>query len=96
MYGGLNFDTFRESPARKKLGREGLYLQSKFGNTVVAQELARRYGDQGIVATSLNPGPIDTDLVRHVHSRLQKVFLVRSIVKIRSQSIWLTIYHVRN
>lgn len=26
------------------------------GNVVVARELARRYGDQGIVSTSVNPG----------------------------------------
>jgi NAD(P)-dependent dehydrogenase (short-subunit alcohol dehydrogenase family) len=80
MYGGLHFDTFKDSPARAKLGKEALYLQSKFGAIVVALELARRYGDQGIVTTSLNPGSIDTDLPRHVDSALQKLFLVRSMV----------------
>ena len=34
------------------------------GNVVVARELARRYGDK-IVSTSLNPGNIHTDLLRH-------------------------------
>ena len=34
------------------------------GNVVVARELARRYGDK-IVSTSLNPGNIRTDLLRH-------------------------------
>lgn len=29
---------------------------SRKGNIVVATELARRYGDQGITVTSLNPG----------------------------------------
>ncbi|KAF9459220.1 NAD-P-binding protein [Collybia nuda] len=72
MSGGLNFDTFKEGPARKKLGNQALYLQSKFGNIVVAQELARRYGDQGIVTTSLNPGSLDSDLYRHVTSPIQK------------------------
>lgn len=75
MYSGLRFDTFKDSPTRKKLGKEALYLQSKFASIVIAQELARRYGDQGIVTTSLNPGTIDTDLPRHVDSRLQKFFL---------------------
>lgn len=32
---------------------------------IYATELARRYGDQGIVSTSLNPGNISTDLQRH-------------------------------
>jgi retinol dehydrogenase 12 len=77
MYGGLQFDTFKDGPARKNMGKESLYMQSKFGSIVFAQELARRYGEQGIVATSLNPGTIDTDLPRHVNSRLQKIFMVR-------------------
>ncbi|KAH8981077.1 NAD(P)-binding protein [Lactarius akahatsu] len=34
------------------------------GNVVVARELARRYGDK-IVSTSLNPGNIRTDILRH-------------------------------
>jgi retinol dehydrogenase 12 len=93
MYGGLNFDTFKDTPARRKLGKEALYLRSKFGNIVVAQELARRYGDQGIVATSLNPGPIDTGLHRHVNSRLQKFFVVRLIVMMRTV---LMVYNLRH
>ena len=35
------------------------------GNVVFSKELARRYGDQGIVSTSLNPGNLKTDLQRH-------------------------------
>ncbi|THV07125.1 NAD(P)-binding protein [Dendrothele bispora CBS 962.96] len=72
MTGGLNFDTFKDTPARKKLGTQGLYIQSKFGSIVLAQELARRYGDQGIVATSLNPGSLKSNLYRHVTSPIQK------------------------
>jgi NAD(P)-dependent dehydrogenase (short-subunit alcohol dehydrogenase family) len=44
-----------------------LYYQSKFGNVVYATELARRYGDDGIVSTSLNPGNIATDLIRYLN-----------------------------
>jgi len=62
---GLNFNTFKDSPARRKLNGQTLYHQSKRGNVVFATELARRYGDQGIVSTSLNPGGIRTDLHRH-------------------------------
>jgi len=62
----LDFDTFRDGPKRVKKGTIGLYAQSKFGNTVFAHELARRYGDRGIVSTSLSPGVIKTDLQRHL------------------------------
>ncbi|OBZ73531.1 hypothetical protein A0H81_06417 [Grifola frondosa] len=41
-----------------------LYNQSKFANVVVACEVARRYGDQGIVSMSCHPGYLKTDLQR--------------------------------
>ncbi|KAI5116378.1 hypothetical protein M0805_003532 [Coniferiporia weirii] len=47
-----------------KYGTVGLYGQSKYGNVVVAHELARRYGDQGIISVSLNPGGVKTDIKR--------------------------------
>ena len=52
----INYDTTRESGARNKMGSSTLYSQSKFGNVVFANELARRYGDQGLVSMSCNPG----------------------------------------
>lgn len=76
MTGGLKFDTFKDGPSRKKLGNQALYIQSKFGNIVVAQELARRYGEQGVVATSLNPGTLDSDLYRYVDNPVQKALQV--------------------
>jgi len=48
------------------------------GNVVFAKELARRYGDQGIVSTSLNPGAIRSDLWRFMsgfQTFLMKAFL---------------------
>jgi len=62
----LSFDTFKDTPARKKLFKELLYAQSKFGIVVMANEFARRYADKGIVSTSLNPGNLRTDLQRHL------------------------------
>ncbi|KZO94651.1 NAD-binding protein [Calocera viscosa TUFC12733] len=41
------------------------YTQSKWANIVFSNELARRYGNQGIVCTSLSPGIIRTELTRH-------------------------------
>jgi len=61
---GIDFDAIVDGPGRKKYAEVELYNKSKFGNVVVARELARRYGDK-IVSTSLNPGNILTDLGRH-------------------------------
>ncbi|KAH8115056.1 NAD-binding protein [Phellopilus nigrolimitatus] len=63
---GLKWDTLKDSPARRKYNKWLLYGQSKFGNVVVAKELARRYADEGIVSISVNPGNLTTDLHRHV------------------------------
>jgi len=62
----LDFNTFKDSPARKAAGTSTLYSQSKLGNVIFSNELARRYSDKGIVSTSLNPGNVRTDLQRHV------------------------------
>ncbi|KAF9475748.1 NAD(P)-binding protein [Pholiota conissans] len=62
----IDFNTLGDTAARKKKGQSMLYCQSKLGNVLVSAELARRYGDQGIVSTSLNPGNIQTDLQRHL------------------------------
>jgi len=61
----LDFEAFADGPGRKKHNTWELYYKSKFGNVVVARELARRHGDK-IVSTSLNPGNIDSDLQRHL------------------------------
>ncbi|KAG5652888.1 hypothetical protein H0H81_003251 [Sphagnurus paluster] len=64
--GALDYNTFKDSPKRKKSSTINLYNQSKFANIVFSNELARRYGDQGIVSTALNPGNLRSDLQRHV------------------------------
>lgn len=42
------------------------YSQSKTANVYMANEIERRYGDQGLHATSLHPGGILTPLARHL------------------------------
>ncbi|KAH9920280.1 NAD(P)-binding protein [Fomitopsis serialis] len=69
----LNFDAFRDSPARRRMITTTLYSQSKFGNVVVAREFAKRYADQGIVSTSCNPGNIQTELQRYAPTILRKI-----------------------
>jgi NAD(P)-dependent dehydrogenase (short-subunit alcohol dehydrogenase family) len=66
IFGKLNFNAFKDGPARKAMGSDNLYTQSKVANVVVATELARRYGDQGIISVSLNPGNVRTELGRHL------------------------------
>ncbi|EPQ57453.1 NAD P-binding protein [Gloeophyllum trabeum ATCC 11539] len=65
MVKGIDFASFRDGPERKKLGPQDLYSQSKLGNVLIAREVAKRYGDKGIVSTSVNPGNIRTELTRH-------------------------------
>ncbi|EJD04777.1 NAD-binding protein [Fomitiporia mediterranea MF3/22] len=71
----IRYDTLRDTPEHKKFGTLNLYNQSKFGNVLIARELARRYGDQGIVSTSLNPGNITSELQRHLKGLLKKIIL---------------------
>jgi len=63
---------------KKKLSMLQLYGQSKMGNILVSNELARRYGGEGIVSISLHPGNIKTDLARTAGSVTQ--FLARIIL----------------
>ncbi|KAJ6607901.1 NAD(P)-binding protein [Mycena sp. CBHHK59/15] len=77
MAKGVDYDNLTDTPKRRKMGAQYLYSQSKFGNIVFSAELARRYGDQGLVSTSLNPGNLKTELVRHWTSpgaKLLKLF----------------------
>ncbi|KAI1782789.1 NAD(P)-binding protein [Ganoderma leucocontextum] len=62
----LHWDTFKDTPTRLKSTPKGLYYQSKHANVIVARQIAKRYADKGIVALSLNPGNIKTDLGRHM------------------------------
>ncbi|EJU00117.1 NADP-binding protein [Dacryopinax primogenitus] len=64
---GILWETLKDGPERnKKLSRTSAYFQSKWANVIFSNELARRYGDQGVVSTSLNPGAIDTELARYI------------------------------
>ncbi|EPS94683.1 NAD-binding protein [Fomitopsis schrenkii] len=65
MCGHINFATIRDGPARRRYSKEALYAQSKLANVVVSREIAKRYGDQGIVSISVDPGSISTDLQRY-------------------------------
>jgi len=66
LIGGMNFNTFKDGPARRKMDPAQLYSQSKFGNLVFTSEYARRYASQGIVSIAVHPGNIRTDIVQHM------------------------------
>ncbi|GLB38370.1 putative NAD-P-binding protein [Lyophyllum shimeji] len=73
LLGSLNFDTFKDGPARRKLSPMKLYSQSKYGNVAFASELSRRYGDKGLVSISVHPGTLNSDLHRHMSKLRQRV-----------------------
>ncbi|KAI5825350.1 NAD(P)-binding protein [Schizophyllum commune Tattone D] len=73
MVDTIDFNTLKDGPARQKLSPTALYGQSKLGNIIFANELARRYGDQGIVSTSLNPGNLSSNLFREVNPIVVKL-----------------------
>ncbi|KAK0240681.1 NAD(P)-binding protein [Armillaria nabsnona] len=62
----LKFDTFKDGPKRRKMSKMALYSQSKFALVVWTTELARRYTDQGIIAISVNPGNLRSEMQRHM------------------------------
>ncbi|KAF8176145.1 NAD(P)-binding protein [Mycena galopus ATCC 62051] len=74
----INFNTLKDGPARKRMGTNNLYAQSKFGNVSFSNELFRRYGDQGIMSVALNPGNLKSGLQRHL-AGLQAI-IVNSIL----------------
>ncbi|CAE6484200.1 unnamed protein product [Rhizoctonia solani] len=39
---------------------------SKLGNVLFSNELAKRYAHQGVISSSLNPGNLQTELLRHL------------------------------
>ncbi|KAK0196267.1 NAD(P)-binding protein [Armillaria mellea] len=61
----IDWETLVDGPKRRGSSTEALYYQSKFANVLFSNELARRYGDEEIISISLNPGNIDSELLRH-------------------------------
>ncbi|EIW74073.1 NAD(P)-binding protein [Coniophora puteana RWD-64-598 SS2] len=72
LFSDVKFELLKDSPARRKRRTELLYGQSKTGNILLSNELARRYGHR-IVSISLNPGAIKTELQRHSGAALTAI-----------------------
>ncbi|KAJ7069772.1 hypothetical protein C8F01DRAFT_976369 [Mycena amicta] len=73
MPSNIDFNTFKDGPARKKLGANNLYAQSKLGNAILSNELSRRFAEQGIISVAVNPGNLKTELQRHLGSIGQRL-----------------------
>ncbi|EJT98321.1 NADP-binding protein [Dacryopinax primogenitus] len=60
---GIIYEYLKDGPQRTKKGDSYMeYYMSKWGNAVYAQELGRRYGNQGLFSCALDPGWIRTNL----------------------------------
>ncbi|KAI9711302.1 MAG: hypothetical protein M1820_002289 [Bogoriella megaspora] len=62
-----------EQGAPKILGKRVDYGQTKVGNVFLADQFAKRYGKDGIVSVSWNPGNLRTELQRHEAAWLVRV-----------------------
>ncbi|KAJ7267271.1 NAD(P)-binding protein [Mycena rebaudengoi] len=60
-----DYETLTDKPARLRANPIDLYSQSKWAIAVFSAELARRYGNEGIVSMSVNPGNIRTNLSQY-------------------------------
>ncbi|KIW11716.1 hypothetical protein PV08_11018 [Exophiala spinifera] len=59
------------------------YAQSKLANIYMANELDRRYNGQGLRATSLHPGAIDTNLSRHIGREFaEQIMSLETVAKV--------------
>ncbi|PSR79872.1 hypothetical protein PHLCEN_2v6860 [Hermanssonia centrifuga] len=69
----MKYDTFKDGPARIKLGIHQHYCQSKFANVLLSFHLARTCHQDNIVSILVDPGNIKSDLNRHTTSFLFKI-----------------------
>ncbi|KAG8903716.1 hypothetical protein FRB99_002852 [Tulasnella sp. 403] len=86
---GINSGTLADGPVRRKYSTAQLYAQSKLGNCVFSNELARRYGEQEIVSNACHPGYLTTGLQRNAPKLLVTVAMSSfwSLVKLLNANI---------
>jgi len=71
----IDFATFRDGPKRLKAGAYPLYPQSKLGNILVSNAMARKYGSDNIISVAINPGTLKTELTRHTNGMVAIIIL---------------------
>lgn len=70
---GIDFDAVQRTTDTAAGLRE--YGVSKLANVLFAKELARRYGDRGLTATSLHPGVVASDVWRRIPWPIRPIFI---------------------
>ncbi|KAF8893282.1 NAD-P-binding protein [Mucidula mucida] len=68
----------RRAPAAF-VSHKHIYNQSKCGNIIVSNEMARRFEKRNIISISLNPGNIDSDLLRYTDPVVRYLSQVREL-----------------
>jgi len=64
-------DSVEAMSDRTRYDRVQAYGQSKLANVLFAQELSERWRSKGVLANSLHPGVVDTELFRHIDETLE-------------------------
>jgi NAD(P)-dependent dehydrogenase (short-subunit alcohol dehydrogenase family) len=64
MAKSFDLDMVQDLPQRMRSSPNYLYAQSKLGNILFSNQLAKKYGDQGVISSAVHPGPVKTDLYR--------------------------------
>ncbi len=73
--GGLNFDNLQSG---KRYNGWVAYGRSKLANVLLAKELARRWGSDGVVAHALHPGVVRTEFGQDGDTRGASAALVKA------------------
>lgn len=71
--GGIR-STIAEMNDESVYSASSAYGQSKLANVLFAQELAKRLKDKNILVNSCHPGGVDTELGRHIQTKMQGIF----------------------
>lgn len=58
-------------PASPPAGKTQNYVTSKTGNWLLASELAREVGSNGVLSVTQNPGNLKTNLLRHASTLMR-------------------------
>ncbi|KAL1746023.1 NAD(P)-binding protein [Schizophyllum fasciatum] len=70
----VDVETLTDTPRRRKASKDLLYGQSKLGNILLSNQLAARYGEEGLVSVALHPGQLKTNVAQNIPVIAQKIW----------------------